>query len=91
MTTTTIWRYDDMCRHWGVSRATLERWVRQFETHGTGIPVHRDPSGRPYWIAEEAAGDSAQATPSVTRPDAPAGDERVQQLRRAARRTRRRP
>lgn len=78
-----IWRYPDMCRHWGVSRATIERWVRQYDESGAGIPVHRDPSGRPYWLAHEASGvpDQPRAGPAGD-----AGDDRLSQLRRAARR-----
>ena len=53
-----VWRYPEMCSHWGVSRATVERWVRRFEKAGEGIPVHRDPSGRPYWLPAEASADS---------------------------------
>ena len=83
-----VWRYPEMCRHWGVSRATVERWVRRFEKTGQGIPVHRDPSGRPYWLATEA---SAYAQPvhadrgdvATTQPD------RLTSLRRAASRGRR--
>ena len=55
---TVVWRYPEMCAHWGVSRATVERWVRRFEQTGAGIPVRRDPSGRPYWLAAEAAADA---------------------------------
>lgn len=40
-----VWRYPQMCAHWGVGRATVERWVRCFEEAGEGIPVRRDPSG----------------------------------------------
>lgn len=82
-----VWRYSDMCRHWGVSRATIERWVRRYEETGEGIPVHRDPSGRPYWLAHEASG---AANPSVRgdRIRVPDSD-RLERLRRASRRGRR--
>ena len=79
----TIWRYPDMCRHWGVSRATIERWVRQYDETGVGIPVRRDPSGRPYWLAHEASGLTDQ--PRVD-PVRLVEDDRLTQLRRAARR-----
>ena len=79
----TIWRYPDMCRHWGVSRATIERWVRQYDETGVGIPVHRDPSGRPYWLAHEAAGLPDHSHVDQVRI---VGDDRLAQLRRAARR-----
>lgn len=79
-----VWRYIDMCRHWGVSRDTVERWVRRYEETGVGIPVHRDPSGRPYWLAEEAAADVVAARQPVRRPMG--DDERLRSLRRAARR-----
>lgn len=79
----TIWRYPDMCRQWGVSRATIERWVRQYDETGVGIPVHRDPSGRPYWLAHEASG--MPDTPHLGQPRI-VGDDRLAQLRRAARR-----
>ena len=87
-----VWRYPDMCRHWGVSRPTIERWVRRYEATGEGIPVHRDPSGRPYWLAHEAAADAQQgrgagdAPPGPDRHVALADDERVERLRRAAQR-----
>ncbi|MTV25149.1 helix-turn-helix domain-containing protein [Nitriliruptoraceae bacterium ZYF776] len=79
----TIWRYPDMCRHWGVSRATIERWVRQYDETGVGIPVHRDPSGRPYWLAHEASG--VPDHPRID-PVGVVGADRLAQLRRAARR-----
>lgn len=79
----TIWRYPDMCRHWGVSRATIERWVRQYDESGVGIPVHRDPSGRPYWLAHEATGLPDRSHVDQVRI---VGDDRLAQLRRAARR-----
>jgi transposase-like protein len=82
-----VWRYPDMCRHWGVSRTTVERWVRRFEEAGEGIPVHRDPSGRPYWLAHEAAADVGRYRPSDQRTFA---DERLGRLRRAASRGRQR-
>lgn len=80
-----IWRYPDMCRHWGVSRTTIERWVRRFEESGEGIPVRRDPSGRPYWLAHEAAGHIDLSAPKGTR-RLFADDDRLERLRRAARR-----
>lgn len=83
----TIWRYPDMCRHWGVSRATIERWVRQYDETGVGIPVHRDPSGRPYWLAHEASGMPDKPHLGQTRN---VGDDRLAQLRRAAKRRPRR-
>jgi hypothetical protein len=79
----TIWRYPDMCRHWCVSRATIERWVRQYDETGVGIPVHRDPSGRPYWLAHEASGLPDHSHVDQVRI---VGDDRLAQLRRAARR-----
>jgi transposase-like protein len=79
-----VWRYSDMCRHWGVSRATVERWVRRYEERGEGIPVHRDPSGRPYWLAHEAAADV------MGEPQPRVDSGHLQQLRRAAKRSRRR-
>ena len=79
----TIWRYPDMCRQWGVSRATIERWVRQYDETGVGIPVHRDPSGRPYWLAHEASGMLDQPHLGQT---GNVGDDRLAKLRRAARR-----
>ena len=80
-----VWRYPDMCEHWNVSRATVERWVRRYEQYGDGIPVHRDPSGRPYWLAHEA---SANTRSVDHRPPSPShgGDDELQRLRRAARR-----
>lgn len=81
----TVWRYPDMCDHWNVSRATVERWVRRYETHGEGIPVHRDPSGRPYWLPDEATGRVVAAQTAAT-PTHPIGDDRTQRLRRAAQR-----
>jgi len=87
-----VWRYPDMCRHWGVSRTTIERWVRRYEATGEGIPVHRDPSGRPYWLAHEAAADAQQARraddgpPGAERHVVLGDDERVERLRRAAQR-----
>lgn len=83
-----VWRYADMCDHWGVSRATVERWVQRYETLGEGIPVHRDPSGRPYWLAHEASATADHDVPTVEVPAA-TGDLRLEQLRRAARRGRR--
>lgn len=79
-----IWRYEDMSRHWGVSRTTIERWVRRYERTGVEIPVHRDPSGRPYWLAHEASGipDRPRVEPVRI-----VGDDRLDQLRRAARRS----
>jgi transposase len=82
-----VWRYSDMCQHWGVSRATVERWVRRYEECGEGIPVHRDPSGRPYWLAHEAAADVMEDR-AEPRPRVDSGH--LQQLRRAAKRSRRR-
>ncbi len=83
-----VWRYPQVCAHWGVSRATVERWVRRYEETGEGIPVRRDPSGRPYWLAHEASADA-----EWTRPDldavAATDDDRIEQLRRASRRGRR--
>lgn len=79
-----VWRYPDMCRHWGVSRATVERWVRRYEEGGEGIPVHRDPSGRPYWLAHEAAADVDRDAQRTLR--SATDDERLRRLRRAARR-----
>lgn len=83
-----VWRYPEMCRHWGVSRATVERWVRRFENTGQGIPVHRDPSGRPYWLPAEASADAQpvhadRSDVATTQPD------RLTSLRRAASRGRR--
>lgn len=83
-----VWRYPDMCRHWGVSRATVERWVRRFERTGQGIPVHRDPSGRPYWLATEAAAD-AQPVHADRSGGATTQPDRLTALRRAASRGRR--
>ncbi|MBW3577791.1 MAG: helix-turn-helix domain-containing protein [Actinobacteria bacterium] len=80
-----VWRYPDMCRHWGVSRATIERWVRRYEQSGEGIPVHRDPSGRPYWLAHEASGDAVGSSGTILRVKMKT-DDRLAQLRRAARR-----
>ena len=82
-----VWRYADMCRHWGVSRTTIERWVRQYESTGKGIPVHRDPSGRPYWLAQEAAGGAVRTEANGT--EQALTSARVDQLRRASRRPRR--
>lgn len=87
MSTSEVWRYADMCHHWGVSRTTVERWIRLYESTGQGIPVHRDPSGRPYWLAREAAGDGVLA--GADGRDGSHLDERVERLRRAARRPRR--
>lgn len=85
-----VWRYADMCRHWNVSRTTVERWVRRYEKRGEGIPVHRDPSGRPYWLPEEAAAARPDtSTPIRTQPVnriARTDDERLARLRRAAQR-----
>ena len=83
-----VWRYPEMCSHWGVSRATVERWVRRFERTGEGIPVHRDPSGRPYWLPAEA---SADAQPVNYSPSVAAGshNDRLAALRQAATRGRR--
>lgn len=79
-----VWRYPEMCQHWNVSRATVERWVRRYENDGDGIPVHRDPSGRPFWLAHEA---SATAVSTHHQPSAPrSSDDRLETLRRAARR-----
>ena len=83
-----VWRYADMCRHWGVSRATVERWVRRFERTGQGIPVHRDPSGRPYWLATEASAD-AQPVPDQRDDGTKTQPDRLTSLRRAAARGRR--
>ena len=90
LTTEDVWRYPQMCDHWGVSRATVERWVRRFEATGEGIPVRRDPSGRPYWLAGEASA-AAQPTPSATSRSAVLSTEADQlgRLRRAAARGRR--
>jgi transposase-like protein len=85
---TIVWRYPEMCAHWGVSRATVERWVRRFERTGDGIPVRRDPSGRPYWLAAEA---SAEVQPLRAEParSALTDHERLDGLRRLAARGRR--
>ena len=85
ITDVVVWRYPEMCEHWNVSRATVERWVRRYEQDGDGIPVHRDPSGRPYWLAHEA---SASAGRVDHRPSPPShdDDDELRRLRRAARR-----
>ena len=80
-----VWRYPEMCEHWNVSRATVERWVRRYEQDGDGIPVHRDPSGRPYWLAHEASA-SAGRIDHRQPPRSHDDDDEVQRLRRAARR-----
>lgn len=80
-----VWRYRDICALWGVSRATVERWVQQFEENGIGIPVHRDPSSRPYWLPHEAAPDADHELRG-TLSDSRGVDQRVERLRRAARR-----
>ncbi|MDP8931081.1 MAG: hypothetical protein M3O70_21540 [Actinomycetota bacterium] len=71
-----------------MSRATVERWARRYEEMGEGIPVRRDPSGRPYWLAHEASADAGWTRPDV---DAVAvtDDDRIERLRRASRRGRR--
>lgn len=86
-----VWRYPEMCEQWGVSRATVERWVRRFESTGEGIPVRRDPSGRPYWLAVEASPSSQPAEPTATvRPTVrPSKGDELGRLRRAASRGRR--
>jgi hypothetical protein len=85
---TIVWRYPEMCAHWGVSRATVERWVRRFERTGDGIPVRRDPSGRPYWLAAEASADMQPLRDVPTR-SAMTDHERLDGLRRLAARGRR--
>lgn len=80
-----VWRYPEMCEHWNVSRATVERWVRRYEQDGAGIPVHRDPSGRPYWLAHEASANAGSVDRRPRRPSQGDSDE-LQRLRRAARR-----
>lgn len=79
-----VWRYAEMCEHWNVSRATVERWVRRYEKSGDGIPVHRDPSGRPYWLAHEATAQVAGSERGSLTPTH--ADDRIARLRRAARR-----
>jgi transposase-like protein len=85
---TTVWRYPEMCAHWGVSRATVERWVRRYERTGDGIPVRRDPSGRPYWLAAEASADAQPLRAEPAR-SALTDHERLDGLRRLAARGRR--
>jgi transposase-like protein len=85
---TIVWRYPEMCAHWGVSRATVERWVRRFEKTGDGIPVRRDPSGRPYWLAAEASAYVQPLRDEPTR-SAMTDHERLDGLRRLAARGRR--
>lgn len=84
----TVWRYPEMCAHWGVSRATVERWVRRYERTGDGIPVRRDPSGRPYWLAAEASADAQPLRTDHAR-SASTDHERLDGLRRLAARGRR--
>lgn len=82
-----VWRYPQVCAYWGVSRATVERWVRLYEQTGGGIPVRRDPSGRPYWLPEEASADGSWSRPRVAE-TALTTDDRIERARRAARRGR---
>lgn len=80
-----VWRYPEMCEHWNVSRATVERWLCRYEQAGDGIPVYRDPSGRPYWLAHEASANAAINDHPAPLPHH-GRDDQLGRLRRAARR-----
>lgn len=40
---------EQVCEHYGISRATLTRWISSGKIH----EPHKEPGGKIYWFADE--------------------------------------